>query len=37
MKRKMRETLKFYDEPNEEVLADGRYILRYQAVDDRKA
>ena len=32
----LRERLRFHGEPKEESLDDGRYTLRYQAIDDRK-
>lgn len=32
----LRERKRFHGEPEEESLGDGRYTLRYQAIDDRE-
>jgi len=36
MAQTLRERNRFYGEPKEGTLENGRYTLRYQAVDDRK-
>lgn len=36
MTQTLRDRHRFYDEPKEESLENGRYTFRYQAIDDRK-